>query len=140
MAVKVVEVGNRHIEDPPAPKARYDRRKAYYLIICGIEKFYCNNIPSDELGWGGQNETGYSNPDYDTACERASQTLPGETGYVENSWDIQYYLAWDLPTVPLYTRININATRSDFCHLIPASTTNTEMWNIEAFDYGDTCP
>ena len=121
---------------------QFDLGQFAWIITGGMscDLYMSNRIPSDQLGWGGQNETGYSNPDFDAACSRYYQTLPGETGYVENSWDVQYYLAWDLPTIPLYTRVNINATRSDFCHLIPASTINSEMWNLEAFNYGDTCP
>jgi peptide/nickel transport system substrate-binding protein len=118
----------------------------------GCELYLSANIPGDPdlvdssgtalfpHGWGGQNDTGYRSSQYDAACSQALGTLPGEPDYVENSWDFQYLLAEDLPIIPLYTRININATRPDLCNFVTASAQDSELWNLEAFNYGETCP
>jgi peptide/nickel transport system substrate-binding protein len=133
---------------------RFDLGQFAWMITfgTGCELYLSDNIPGDPEvndqngepifpeGWDGQNDSGYRNPRYDDACSQALETLPGEPGYVENSWDLQYILVEDLPIIPLYTRININATRPDFCNFVTASAQNSELWNLEAFDYGDTCP
>jgi peptide/nickel transport system substrate-binding protein len=129
--------------DGPLFGRRFDLGQFAWVVIdsaLSCDLYLSTNIPSDEYGWGGQNETGYQNPNYDAACNQYLQTLPGEPGYVEAAWEFQYYLANDLPVVPLYTRINLNATRPDFCFFTPANANDSEFWNLEAFDYGDACP
>jgi peptide/nickel transport system substrate-binding protein len=96
-------------------------------------------IPSEASGWAGQNETGYSNPDYDTVCNAALQSLPGEPAYTDNNLKAQEIFAEDLPVVPLYLRLKLAATRPDMCNFIMDPTDNSEFWNIEEFDYGPSC-
>jgi peptide/nickel transport system substrate-binding protein len=91
-------------------------------------------------GWGGQNETGYSNPAYDAACTYALGLLPGEDGYIETHMEAQRIFSEELPVVPLYLRNKVAASRPDMCGFIFDSTQNSEFWNIEAFDYGENCP
>jgi peptide/nickel transport system substrate-binding protein len=89
------------------------------------------------FGWGGQNETGYSNPEYDIVCKAALQALPGQPAYEENHLAAQLIFSNDLPVVPLYLRLKLAATRPDMCNFFMDPTANSEMWNIEAFDYGE---
>ena len=89
------------------------------------------------FGWGGQNEAGYSNPDYDTACNNALTALPGQPAYQENHLLAQKIFAEDLPVAPLFLRLKLAATRPDMCNFIMDPTANSEFWNIEEFDYGD---
>ena len=99
-----------------------------------------NGTPLYPQGWEGNNVTGYSNPGYDDTCAAFLNTLPGEADFLPLAWDVQYTLRYDLPTVPLYMRNIAAATRLDFCHFIPANAVNSELWNLEAFNYGETCP
>jgi len=94
-------------------------------------------IPSPDTGWAGQNEIGYSNPAFDTACNSALQSLPGEEAYTANHLEAQRIFAEELPSAPLYLRVKLAATRPDMCNFIMDPTANTEMWNVEAFDYGE---
>jgi peptide/nickel transport system substrate-binding protein len=96
-----------------------------------------SQIPSEENGWTGQNITGYDNPDYNQVCNAAIQTLPGQEGYEEYHLEAQRIFAEELPAVPLYLRLKVAATRPDMCGHIMDPTANSEMWNIEEFDYGD---
>jgi peptide/nickel transport system substrate-binding protein len=110
-----------------------------------------NNIPGPEdetnpftgnlfnYGWGGQNQTGYSNPEYDVICNSAVQALPGQPAYEENHLAAQAIFAEELPVVPLFLRLKLAATRIDMCNFIMDPTANSEMWNIEAFNYGEAC-
>ena len=90
-------------------------------------------------GWGGWNETGYSNPEYDLACNTAMQSLPGQDAYYDNHIKAQEIFGRDLPVVPLYLRLKLAATRPDMCNFIMDPTANSEMWNIENFAYGPLC-
>jgi peptide/nickel transport system substrate-binding protein len=103
------------------------------------ELYISSMIPSPENGWSGQNETGYSNPAYDTACNTALQSLPGEEAYVTNHKEAQRIFGDELPVVPLFLRLKLAATRPDMCNFIMDPTANSEMWNIENFDYGPSC-
>jgi peptide/nickel transport system substrate-binding protein len=90
-------------------------------------------------GWGGSNASGFSNPEYDAACKAALSALPGQPAYEENHLLAQEIFADQLPVAPLYLRLKLAATRIDMCNFIMDPTNNSEMWNVEAFDYGDSC-
>ncbi len=39
----------------------------------------------------------------------------------------------------LYLLLKLAATHPDMCHFIMDSTNESEMWNIEEFDYAEGC-
>jgi len=86
-------------------------------------------------GWGCANNTGWSYPEYDAACGAALQSLPGTPEYEQNHLEAQRIFAEQLPVVPLYLRLKLAATRPDMKGFIMDPTANSEMWNIEEFDY-----
>jgi len=90
-------------------------------------------------GWGGANDAGWSSAEYDSVCHAALQSLPGQASYDENHLKAQEIFADQLPVVPLYLRLKLAATRVDMCNFIMDPTANSEMWNIEEFDYGTGC-
>jgi peptide/nickel transport system substrate-binding protein len=90
-------------------------------------------------GWGGWNETGYSNAEYDRACRAALNSLPGQPGYAENHSKTQAIFADDLPVIPLYQRLKLAVTRPDLCGFELDPSSHSEMWKIEEFDYGEGC-
>lgn len=98
-----------------------------------------DGTPRFPRGWGGANETGYSDPEFDRQCQAALQSLPGKPGYVENHLQAQATFAADLPVVPLYQHLKIAITRPDLCGFQLDPTAFSEMWTIEAFDAGGGC-
>jgi peptide/nickel transport system substrate-binding protein len=90
-----------------------------------------------QSAWGGQNDPGFVNAEYDAACNAALQTLPGQPGYEEAHLAAQQIFSEQLPVAPLFLRLKLAATRSDMCNFIMDPTNNSELWNIEEFDYGD---
>jgi peptide/nickel transport system substrate-binding protein len=101
-------------------------------------------VPGEDLelypnGWGGSNDSGWANADYDAVCNAALQSLPGQASYDENHLAAQAIFATELPVAPLYLRLKLAGTRPDMCNFIMDPTANSEMWNIEEFDYGDSC-
>lgn len=91
------------------------------------------------MGWGGANASGYSNFEYDRACQAALQSLPGQEGYLESHWPAQQIFATDLPAIPLYQRLKVAVSRPDLCGFKMDATVFSELWQIEAFDSGAGC-
>ena len=100
---------------------------------------YEDGSPRFPLGWGGANETGYSNFNYDDACQTALQSLPGQEGYLENQWPAQQIFAAELPVIPLYQRLKVAVSRPDLCGFELDASVTSEMWQIETFDAGEGC-
>lgn len=86
------------------------------------------------FAWGGQNHTGYFNPEYDRACRAALEALPGQPGYEEHHFKAQEIFAAELPVVPLYLRPKLVVSHPDLTGLQIDPSAFSEMWNIEAFD------
>ncbi len=95
--------------------------------------------PDYPKGWGGANASGYSNPEYDLACQTAMNTLPDDPQHREAHLQAQAIFSEDLPSVPLYLLSRIVALRADLCNVIDSASDNFAIWNLESFDYGDGC-
>ncbi len=109
-----------------------------FAWLTGVEPA-CNlyvswEIPTEENAWGGQNDTGWSDPAFDAACRKALQALPGTADYIEGHKEAQRIFSENLPVIPLFLRIKLAAYRPEVKGFIMDPTENSEMWNIEAFD------
>jgi peptide/nickel transport system substrate-binding protein len=101
--------------------------------------YLSSQIPSPENDWTGQNETGYSNSDFDAACNMQLQSLPGEDSFITGTKQAQLIFSEDLPVVPLFLRLKYAAARPDMCGYSLDPTSQSDFWNIEAFNYGTSC-
>jgi len=131
--------------DGPLFGRRFDIGQFAWLtgVAPPCELWKTDQIPGEPeagfAGWGGSNASGWSNADYDAVCNAALSSLPGQPSYDENHLRAQEIFAENLPVAPLYLRTKLAATRIDMCNFIMDPTNNSEMWNIEAFDYGESC-
>ncbi len=91
------------------------------------------------FGWGGQNDPGFANAEYDTVCKTAIGSLPGEPAYKSAHKEAQRLFTENLPVAPLFLRLKLAATRPDMCNFFMDPTANSEMWNIEEFGFGPLC-
>jgi peptide/nickel transport system substrate-binding protein len=103
------------------------------------ELYLTSQIPSPENNWAGQNETGYSNSDFDAACNMQLQSLPGQDSFITGTHQAQLIFSQDLPAVPLFLRLKYAAARPDMCGYSLDPTSLSDFWNIEAFNYGAGC-
>jgi len=103
------------------------------------EWFTSVDVPTAANRWIGANISGNSSAAYDAACLSAKGALPGEAAYVSGYRDAQAIFAEDLPIVPLYWRLEVAASRLDFCNFSLDPTASSDLWNIETFDYGTAC-
>ena len=101
--------------------------------------FTTSQIPTKENSWVGVNVSGYSNPDFDQLCKHAMRLLPDKPDQASAYAQLQVLFANDLPSVPLYQRINVAATRKDMCNFTLDSFSLNDLWNIEEIDYGSAC-
>jgi peptide/nickel transport system substrate-binding protein len=127
--------------DGPLFGRRFDMGQFAWLT--GVEP-PCDLYTSDAItgpteegycGWICSNNTGWSNQEFDAACKAAMQSLPGTPEYERYHLEAQRIFAEQLPVIPLYSRLKLAATRPDVRNFIMDPTANSEMWNIEEFDY-----
>ena len=100
--------------------------------------FTSSQIPNEKNHWVGTNVSGYQNVNFDAACQKALQTVSTDPEYVFHQ-EAQAIFAADLPSIPLYLRLKVAATRPDFCGLTLDPSSSLVLADIETFDYGDTC-
>jgi peptide/nickel transport system substrate-binding protein len=102
--------------------------------------FESSQIPSQANTWLTPNVTGYSNTDYDTACQTARYSRANnEAAYAKNYKAVEEKFGSELPVLPLYYRLKIAISRPNFCGLEMDSTARSALWNIESFDEGSSC-
>jgi len=114
----------------------------YAMGVDGIEPpcawFTSSEIPNAANHWVGANVSGYKSAAFDAACATARQSLPDDPASTETYRQTQWIFSADLPSIPLYYRLKVAASRPDFCHFDLDPSANP-LWNIEAFDYGPAC-
>ena len=84
--------------------------------------------------WDALNNTGWWLPQYDTACLKARELLPGMPGYEENFQETQRLLAENLPIIPLFMRLKLAVIRPTVRNFILDPTQDSELWNLFALD------
>lgn len=102
---------------------------------CGL--YLTSKIPSEDTGWSGQNDPGFTDAEFDRACNAALQSLPGTPEYEQFHKEAQRIFAEKLPVVPLFLRTKLAAYRPEVVGFIMDSTANSEMWNIENFGFAE---
>ena len=115
---------------------------AYAIGVNSLEPqcswFTTSQIPKEENRWVGTNVSGYQNPQFDTACEKALQALSVDPEYAFHQ-EAQAIFASDLPSIPLYLRLKVAATRWDLCGFTLDPSSSSALAGLETFDYGDGC-
>ena len=100
--------------------------------------FTSSQIPNAENNWVGTNVSGYENLVFDAACQKALQTVSTDPEYAFHQ-EAQAIFAADLPSIPLYLRLKVAATRPDFCGFTLDPSASSALADIETFDYGEAC-
>ena len=95
--------------------------------------------PQYPKGWGGANDSGYSNSGFDQACGVALSTLPDLSESQVAQYQAQAIFAEELPAIPLYLRATIVAARPDMCAFSVDPSSESDLWDLEHFDYGANC-
>ncbi|MER3513695.1 MAG: hypothetical protein C4310_04285 [Chloroflexota bacterium] len=108
-----------------------------FAWLTGVEPpcdlYITSQIPNEVNGWGASNNAGYSNPEYDAACQQQLGTIDPDKK-AKFAKQAQIIFSQDLPVLPLFLRLKIAAHRPDLVNFKMDPTENSEMWNIEELD------
>jgi len=98
--------------------------------------FYISaQVTGPDNWWWANNHTGYSNPDYDAACQAALNAFPGTDDHARFHRQAQIIFAQDLPVLPLYFVPKLVVARSGVSGVaLDPSQYLSDLWNIEQFD------
>ena len=100
-----------------------------WLPSCDL--YTSDEIPSQTNNWRGDNVSGYSNPEYDAACQAATEALPGTADYATYHLRALSLFVDDLPALPLVARTFFIVARPDLVGPVADPTEPVETWNIE---------
>lgn len=142
--VQVLDQADFYASGPDGPLfGRQFDLAAFAMGSPGLESscgwFTGSEVPNDANEWIGTNVSGYSNPDFDAACQTALQSFPDEDVHAEAYSLAQSIFSDDLPVIPLYWRVKVAAARADLCHFETDPTNPGALWNVEMFDSGAGC-
>jgi ABC-type oligopeptide transport system substrate-binding subunit len=103
-----------------------------------------SEIPSAANNWlgtkfGGVNLTGFSNANYDSACENLlTAGLDANAAQTANS-DALRILADEVPVIPLFYHVKVMVSRPDLCGLVLDSSSRSGLRNIESVETSSSC-
>lgn len=100
--------------------------------------FTTDQIPDESNNWVGTNVSGFSDSIFDEDCNQALQVLPTDPEYSSHQ-QAQATFASTLPSIPIYMRLKIAATRYDFCGFTLDASSSYALAGLEFFDYGNGC-
>lgn len=106
---------------------------------CGL--FLSDNITGptefDFGGWSNVNVTGWSNAEYDAACQAALSAMPGGADFVENHQEALRIFTQELPIIPLFTNVKVAAARSELLKLKLDASEPSLLWNLYEWDLAE---
>ncbi|MFN2284768.1 MAG: peptide ABC transporter substrate-binding protein [Anaerolineae bacterium] len=131
-----VPVGQYFASGPEGPLfgRRFDVTSFASSVEPSCGRYLSGEVPSADNGWIGENVSGFADPDFDAACNRALAALPGTTDYIEGYQDAQRIFSEQLPVLPLFLHYKLALVRLEVDGFIMDATEDSAMWNIEAFD------
>lgn len=138
---KIELVGGEYFSDGPDGMVfgrQYDMGEFAWLT--GVEPpcdlYLTSQVPNEVNGWGAANDTGFSNADFDAACNAARQTSD-EAVKAQKHAEAMKIFTDNLPSLPLFARAKILVTTTGVTGVIMDATANSELWNVENFAFGE---
>ena len=113
--------------------ARRDFEVAAFAWVSGADPggrtlYACDQIPSPENGWRGQNHMGWCNPRADEAIRTATSTL-NQGSRREAYRIVQEEFSKDVPSLPLFSRLGILAINPTLENFAPSPSEPYYTWN-----------
>lgn len=107
--------------------------------------FASSEIPTEKNKWlgtryGGVNFSGYTNDEYDVACEQALSAGLDRALLVSQSERMQQILMEELPALPLFFHVKTMVSRRDLCGLNLDGSARSPLKNIETLTLAEVCP
>ncbi len=110
---------------------------ALYAWVSGVDPshtlYLCDEIPTAENGYAGQNNPGYCNPEFDRAARQALNELDRERKReLDQAPELMYNQ--ELPSFPLYQRLNVAAFNPAVTGIKIDPTSTIDLYNLEQID------
>ncbi|MCC7018300.1 MAG: peptide ABC transporter substrate-binding protein [Ardenticatenales bacterium] len=123
-------------EEGPLTGRRYDLGEFAWVsgVSPSVGLYWCDQIPSPENNWAGQNNPGYCNPNYDKVSKTADNTLERDEA-LPMYHEAQKIFSDELPVLPLFARVKVMATKPEVMNFMPNATVSSETWNIETWGF-----
>ena len=99
----------------------------------GVTLFQCEAIPDEANGFSGQNTPAWCNEEFDTFSNQALQETD-RAKRIPLFIKAQEIFNAELPTFPLYQRVNVGAQSSKVTGLELNPTSTVDFWNIDEWD------
>ena len=87
-------------------------------------------IPTEENGWRGNNNTGWSDPLFDEICAAAQRVAWGSDAYREQHQAAMVLFSEAVPVIPLFSYLNVAATQPRVRNFRMDPTQPSELWNL----------
>ncbi len=127
--------------DGPVFGRKFDLAEFAWIIgtILPCDLYLTSQIPGEPpiypAGWGGDNDTGWSNEAYDAACQAAQEALPGTPEYIQGHQEALLIFSQELPVIPLHMRVKVAAVRPEVRGFDLNSTQQSELYNLYQLDF-----
>ena len=103
-------------------------------LVPQCDWFSTDSIPNAANDWFGANLSGFSNKDYDQACNKATFSLSNEPDFERNYQETLALYAQEFPSIPLYPYLQMAASSADFLGFSLDPSVKNILWNIEEFE------
>ncbi len=130
---------------PEGPFWQSDFDLAQFAWITGkVPPCFLFSSPSQQL-LGDQSFTlsynvgQYSNPEFDALCKVSLEPLITPENQLILQAKMQEIINRDLPVLPLFTHLQIDVARRDFCPYELDISARSDLWNIESMDHNSDC-
>jgi peptide/nickel transport system substrate-binding protein len=113
---------------------KYDLAQFAWIVDYepACEPYLTAQIADDEHP-NGNNNTGWSNSEFDTACTEGLNSLDYGVKTSEHARAMRIF-AEQLPSLPLFTWLKVSVARPTLINFKPDSTMASELWNVEEWD------
>ena len=99
----------------------------------GVTLYACDQIPLPSNNWEGQNYMGWCNETASNAIKAANNTLDQEERIAQYAI-FQQEFAKDMPSLPLFNRVEVLATNKDLTGFAPAPGEPFPSYNIHEWE------
>lgn len=98
--------------------------------------YLSSQVPGPNNDWNRDynNVTGFTDSQYDSACEAALEALPGTDEFEENHRQALRIWSEQMPVIPLFMRLKVAVTRPEVENFTIDPTQASELWNLYEID------
>jgi peptide/nickel transport system substrate-binding protein len=101
--------------------------------------YISTQIPGPDNSWNRSfnNNTGFTNGDFDAACQQALTAVPGMPEYERAHQQALRIWTEQVPVIPLFMRLKVAAARPEVRNFTLDATQPTELWNLAELDLSE---